>query len=233
MTYALRLAAMRAILMFSVGSDGQSHKTVSTNHNLWHVRRWWLLLYSPVLRSRADSLRSHVILHEWLAFYSAFLNIHRSGVLIALTWLMPYETAAVSYMRVCANWWGTGISCFCENVTIAVHVHIFWKQDDSDSKLVKTKQCHILSGSQAQGTIHDLFLYSGSTLSVSALCACGFSLGAYSPVWSDRALITSLLSVNILSCRVLVAEKADQTNEFYLWWRLSVSCVCVRKSRPN
>ena len=29
----LRWAVMRAILMFSVGSDGQSHKTVSTNHN--------------------------------------------------------------------------------------------------------------------------------------------------------------------------------------------------------
>ena len=34
---------------------------------------WWLFLYSAILRSRADSLRSHVILHEWLAFYSAFL----------------------------------------------------------------------------------------------------------------------------------------------------------------
>ena len=40
----------------------------------------WSLLYSAILRFRADSLRSHVILHEWLAFYSAFLNIHRSGV---------------------------------------------------------------------------------------------------------------------------------------------------------
>ena len=39
---------------------------------------------SAILRSRADSLRSHVILHERLAFYSAFLNIHRSGVLTAL-----------------------------------------------------------------------------------------------------------------------------------------------------
>ena len=36
----------------------------------------WLLLYSDILCSRADSLRSHVILYEWLAFYSAFLNIH-------------------------------------------------------------------------------------------------------------------------------------------------------------
>ena len=36
----------------------------------------WSLLYSAVLRSRADSLRSHVILHEWIAFYCTFLNIH-------------------------------------------------------------------------------------------------------------------------------------------------------------
>ena len=34
---ALRCAAMGAILM-SVGSDGQSHKTVSTNHNLFEEK---------------------------------------------------------------------------------------------------------------------------------------------------------------------------------------------------
>ena len=33
MTYALRWAAMRAILMFH-NCEGQSHKTVSTDHNL-------------------------------------------------------------------------------------------------------------------------------------------------------------------------------------------------------
>ena len=55
----------------------------------------WSLLYSAILRSRADSLRSRVILHQWLAFYSAFLNIHWSGVLTALTLLVPYETAAI------------------------------------------------------------------------------------------------------------------------------------------
>ena len=39
-----------------------------------------------------------MILLEWLAFYNAFLllNIHRSGVLTALAWLVPHETAAVS-----------------------------------------------------------------------------------------------------------------------------------------
>ena len=55
---------------------------------------YWSLLYSAILHSWADSLRWHVILHEWIAFYSAFLNIHRSGVLTALAWLVPQESAA-------------------------------------------------------------------------------------------------------------------------------------------
>ena len=38
MTSALRWAAMRAILMFH-NCEGQSHKTVSTDHNFWGERR--------------------------------------------------------------------------------------------------------------------------------------------------------------------------------------------------
>ena len=37
----------------------------------------WSLLYSAVLCSQADSLRSHVSLREWLAFYSMFLNVRK------------------------------------------------------------------------------------------------------------------------------------------------------------
>ena len=47
-----------------------------------------------VLSSRLTAL-AYVILHEWLALYSAFYNIHQSGILIALAWLVPHETAAV------------------------------------------------------------------------------------------------------------------------------------------
>ena len=56
----------------------------------------WSLLYSAVLRSRADSLRSICDPTRVNIFYSAFLNISRSGVLTALTWLVPHDTAAVS-----------------------------------------------------------------------------------------------------------------------------------------
>ena len=57
---------------------------------------WWLLLYSAILRSRPDSLHLHVILQERLACCSMLLNIHQSGVLKVLAWLVPHETAAVS-----------------------------------------------------------------------------------------------------------------------------------------
>ena len=59
-------------------------------------RWWWWLLYIALFSTLELThwpLRSHVILHEWLAFYSAFLNLHQSGV---LTWLVPHETAAIS-----------------------------------------------------------------------------------------------------------------------------------------
>ena len=52
MTSALRWAAMRAILMFH-NCEGQSHKTVSTDHNLWRERRaeadsnWGPSAYQP------------------------------------------------------------------------------------------------------------------------------------------------------------------------------------------
>ena len=52
-------------------------------------------LYSAILCSWADSLHSHLILHEWLAFYSESLNVSWSGVLTVLTWLELHETAAV------------------------------------------------------------------------------------------------------------------------------------------
>ena len=59
---------------------------------------WWLLAfiqrYSP-LSSRLTALACE---STWVTclFYSAFFNIHWSGVLTALAWLMPHESAAVS-----------------------------------------------------------------------------------------------------------------------------------------
>ena len=95
----------------SLGRTAQDgHLDSHTAPELWNC--CWSLLCSAILRSREDLLRLHLILHEWLAFYSAYLNSHRSGVLRALTWLVPRETAAVS-----ATW----VTIFLQRVFESVH----------------------------------------------------------------------------------------------------------------
>ena len=53
--------------------------------------RFYIKLF--ILHSPAHSLCLHVILHKWIAFYSTFLNIHGSGVLTALAWLVLHTAA--------------------------------------------------------------------------------------------------------------------------------------------
>ena len=56
-------------------------------HSIIIIDRFYTALFSV-------HEHSHVILHEWIAFYRVFLNIHRSGVLTALAWLVTQESAA-------------------------------------------------------------------------------------------------------------------------------------------
>ena len=85
---------MHKIHILSVGSG--------ISRNNW-LSDWLMITYIALFSSQdlswADILCSHVVLHEWLAFYSTFLNIHRSGALTltALAWLVPHETVAVLY----------------------------------------------------------------------------------------------------------------------------------------
>ena len=53
---------------------------------------------------RYSPLSSRLAALHWTAFYSAFLNIHRSGVLTAMAWLVPHETAAVSAQVLCTQY---------------------------------------------------------------------------------------------------------------------------------
>ena len=83
-----------------------------------------------------------MVLHsEWLAFYSAFfvlfsfLNIHRSGVLTALAWLVPHETAAVSARVLCTpynhapcHFMQSHIRKVYAWLAVTCHLH-FWQKD--------------------------------------------------------------------------------------------------------
>ena len=49
--------------------------------NISKVGCCWSLLHGAILRSWTDPVYSCRILHEWIAFYHTFLNIHQSGIL--------------------------------------------------------------------------------------------------------------------------------------------------------
>ena len=101
----------------------RENRSETVNFVLW----WWLLLYSVILHSQADSLCLHVVLHEWLAFYSMVFSIHQSGVLTALAWLVPHETAAVFARSVYTM----------QLCTMSLHLLLVWQV---------TKKFHCLSG---------------------------------------------------------------------------------------
>ena len=78
-------------------------------HTHTHYYYYWSLLYSAILRSRADSLRSHVILHEWIAFYSAFFEYPPK-------WC-TYSAGMAGATRKCCH-----IGAFCVHHTTMHHV---------------------------------------------------------------------------------------------------------------
>ena len=69
------------------------------------------------------------------SFIARFLNIHRSGVLTALAWLVPHETAAVSAQVLCTlynhapcHFMQSHIHKVYACLAVTCHLH-FWQND--------------------------------------------------------------------------------------------------------
>ena len=73
--------------------------SVSPASHLSVQRCWLLLIYRAILCSEVDTLHSHVIPHEWIAFNSLFLNSHWSGVLTLLLIVCFWIATEVVYLH--------------------------------------------------------------------------------------------------------------------------------------
>ena len=93
-------------------------------------------LYSAILRSLEQTHCARMLFYmsDWLSI-ARFLNIHRSGVLTALAWLVPHETAAVSAQVLCTPY--NHVPChFMQShvrkvyacLAVTCHLH-FWQND--------------------------------------------------------------------------------------------------------
>ena len=67
---------------------------------------WLMIAYIALFSALLSRLTALACGSTWVTSFIAhcFLNIHRSGVLTALAWLVPHETAAVSAQVLCTSY---------------------------------------------------------------------------------------------------------------------------------
>ena len=100
-----------------------------------------MIAYIALFSALLSRLIALVCGSAWVtSFYSAFfffffLNIHRSGVLTALAWLVPHETAAVSAQVLCTpynhapcHFMQSHIRKVYACLAVTCHLH-FWQND--------------------------------------------------------------------------------------------------------
>ena len=98
----------------------------------------YMVLFSALLsRLTALAWGSTWVTSFIALFCFCLLNIHRSGVLTALAWLVPHETAAVSAQILCTPYnHAPCTSCKATYVTVyaclAVTCHLHFWQNDQD-----------------------------------------------------------------------------------------------------
>ena len=106
----------------------------------WNKRTHWLMMiaYIELFSALLSRLTALVCGSAWVtSFYCAFFifYIHRSGVLTALAWLVPHETAAVSAQVLCTpynhapcHFMQSHIRKVYACLAVTCHLH-FWQND--------------------------------------------------------------------------------------------------------
>jgi len=98
---------------------------------------WLVIAYIALFFALLSRLTALVCGSTWVtSFYSAFFkNKHRSGVLTALAWLVPHETAAVSAQVLCTpynhapcHFMQSHIRKVYACLAVTCHLH-FWQND--------------------------------------------------------------------------------------------------------
>ena len=82
-----------------INSRGTSHTRWNIfTHIIIIVDRFYIALFSAVEQTHCARMWFYISEYLFIArfFCFCFLNIHRSGVLTTLAWLVPQETAAIS-----------------------------------------------------------------------------------------------------------------------------------------
>ena len=119
---------------------GQKQISVLVLHQIFHHLTVkccfiaWLIAYIALFSALLSRLTVLACGSTWVTNFIVhfFLNIHRSGVLTVLAWLVPHETAAILAQVLCTPYnhvtscKATYVRCVCLAVTCHLH---FWQND--------------------------------------------------------------------------------------------------------
>ena len=97
---------------------------------------WLMIAYIALFSALLSRLTALACGSAWVtSFIERFLNIHRSGVLTALAWLVPHQTAAVSVQVLCTpynhapcHFMQSHIRKVYACLAVTCHLH-FWQND--------------------------------------------------------------------------------------------------------
>ena len=100
------------------------------------IAYWLMIAYIALFSALLSRLTALACGSTWVtSFIALFLNIHRSGVLTALAWLVPHETAAVSAQVLCTpynhapcHFMQRHIRKVYACLAVTCHLH-FWQND--------------------------------------------------------------------------------------------------------
>ena len=120
----------------SLGWTAQDvHLDSHTAPELWIID-WLMIAYIVLFSTLLSRLTALACGSTWVtSFIARFLNIHRSGVLTALAWLVPHEIAAVSAQVLCTpynhapcHFMQSHIRKVYACLAVTCHLH-FWRND--------------------------------------------------------------------------------------------------------
>ena len=121
-------------------SCSPQHMTFRDSNQSWRKWKnkidWLMIIYIALFSALLSRLTALACGSTWVtSFIARFLNIHRSGVLTALAWLVLHETAAVSAQVLCTpynhapcHFMQSHIRKVYACLAVTCHLH-FWQND--------------------------------------------------------------------------------------------------------
>ena len=103
-----------------------------------YITDWLMIAYIALFSALLSRLSALACGSTWVtSFIARFLNIRRSGVLTALAWLVPHETAAISAQVLCTPYNHAPCHCMQSHICqvyacLAVTCHLHFWQNDRD-----------------------------------------------------------------------------------------------------